>query len=178
VRILVAPDKFKGSLTATAAAGYERVMITVTGRTGEPVTADFAFSGDTAVVEMAEASGLRRLPGGDADLVITGEGSLDQQSLAGKAPRGGAQAAARASASVVALVGRSALTADEANAAGFAEVHALTEIEPDLQRCQRDAASLLTSLAQRLAETSPLLGAGEAAGDSRTSATADSTHRP
>jgi hypothetical protein len=28
------------------------------------VTASFAVSGDTAVVEMAEAAGLRRLPGG------------------------------------------------------------------------------------------------------------------
>jgi glycerate kinase len=372
MRVVVAPDKFKGSLTATeaakaiaaglrqarreidvvlapiadggdgtvdaaVAAGYERVPMTVTGPTGEPVDAAFAWSGDTAVVEMAEASGLRRLPGGrpapltattygtgellrgaldrgvsrvvlgvggsattdggtgmaralgarfldaegrelpaggaalrdlhaidtaaldprlddvavvvasdvdnplvgergaaavygpqkgadpadveqleqglsrlaavvdqqlgvdlatmpgagaaggtgggavaflgadlvsgidllldlvrfpavvgTADLVATGEGSLDQQSLAGKAPWGVAQAAARAGAPVVAFVGRSALTPEEAEAAGFAEVHALTDIEPDLERCQRAAATLLTSLAKRFAETSPL----------------------
>jgi glycerate kinase len=373
VRILVAPDKFKGSLTAVAAAeaigaglcqarrdvevvlapvadggdgtvdaavaaGYEPVRVTVTGPTGLPVAASFALSGDTAVVEMAEASGLRRLPGGanaaltattygtgelvraaldrgarrvvlgvggsattdggtgmaralgvrfldrqgrelppggaalqdlhaismdgldprvrdveivvasdvdnplvgergaaavyapqkgagpadvaeleaglaklgyvvaeqlrvdlatmpgagaaggtaggavaflgasihsgidflldlvrfpvaleTANLVITGEGSLDRQSLAGKAPWGVAQAAGGAGVPVVALVGRSGLTADEASSAGFAAVHALTELEPDLERCLRDAATLLTALARRFAETSPLL---------------------
>jgi glycerate kinase len=91
--------------------------------------------------------------------VITGEGSLDRQSLAGKAPWGVAQAAARAGVPVVALVGRSALADDEVRAAGFAEVHALTHIEPDLQRCQREAPTLLVSLARRLAETSPLFRA-------------------
>jgi glycerate 2-kinase len=371
MRVVVAPDKFKGSLTAVeaaeaigeglrqgrpevdvvlapvadggdgtvdaaVAAGYDRVTTTVVGPTGEPVTASFAVSGDTAVVEMAEAAGLRRLPGGrpapltattygvgeliraaldrgvrrvvlgvggsattdggtgmaralgvrflDADgrdlpaggaalrrlhtidmagldprlravevvvasdvdnpltgdrgaaavygpqkgagpadveeleqalsrlasviarqlgvdlaglagagaaggtaggavaflgasivsgidllldlahfptavrtarLVITGEGSLDRQSLAGKAPWGVAQAAARAGVPVVALVGRSALPAEEARAAGIAEVHALTHLEPDLERCQRDASTLLVSLARRLAQTSP-----------------------
>ena len=90
-----------------------------------------------------------------AQLVITGEGSLDLQSLAGKAPWGVAQAAARAGVPVVALAGRSALADDEARAAGFAEVHALTHLEPDVERCQRDASTLLVSLARRLAETSP-----------------------
>lgn len=396
MRVLVAPDKFKGSLTASAAAeairtgllqalpdaevvlapvadggdgtvdaavaaGYEKVPATVAGPTGEPVAATFALSGDTAVVEMAEASGLRRLPGGrpaaltattfgtgeliraaldrgarrivlgvggsatsdggtgmaralgarfldregrelprggaalrdletirldqldsrlrdveivvasDVDnplvgangaaavygpqkgadpadvaqldaglarlaavaaeqlelgadfatvpgagaaggtgfgamaflgarlvsgidlmldlvrfptvvrtsqLVITGEGSLDQQSLAGKAPWGIARAAARVGVPVIALVGRSALSGEEITAAGFAEVHALTDLEPDVERCQRAAAPLLTSLARRLAETSPHLGAGGAAADSHTSATAHAAHRP
>jgi len=45
-----------------------------------------------------------------ADLVITGEGSLDAQSLAGKAPVGVARAAARLGVPVVAVAGRSALT--------------------------------------------------------------------
>ena len=380
MRVVVAPDKFKGSLTAVeaaeaigeglrqgrlgvdvvlapvadggdgtvdaaVAAGYDRITTTVAGPTGQPVTASFAVSGDTAVVEMAEAAGLRRLPGGrpaplaattfgvgeliraaldrgvrrvvlgvggsattdggtgmaralgvrflDADgrdlapggaalgrlhtidmagldprlrdlevvvasdvdnpltelrgaaavfgpqegagpadveeleqalsqlasviarqlgvdlagragagaaggtsggavaflgasivsgidllldlahfptavrtahLVITGEGSLDGQSLAGKAPWGVAQAAARAGVPVVALVGRSTLTDKEARAAGFAEMHALTHLEPDLERCQRDASTLLMSLARRLAQTSPQFRAAEAEG--------------
>jgi hypothetical protein len=53
------------------------------------------------------------------------------------------------------LAGRSALADDEARAAGFAEVHALTHLEPDVERCQLDASTLLVSLARRLAETSP-----------------------
>ncbi|MEV5505728.1 glycerate kinase [Streptomyces orinoci] len=94
-RVLVAPDKFKGSLTAVevarhltaglrraapgvavtslpvadggdgtvdaaVAAGYERRTVRVRGPLGEPVTAGYALRGDTAVVELAEASGLRR----------------------------------------------------------------------------------------------------------------------
>ena len=99
-----------------------------------------------------------------AHLVITGEGSLDGQSLAGKAPWGVAQAAARAGVPVVVLVGRSTLTDEEARAAGFAEMHALTHLEPDLERCQRDASTLLMSLARRLAQTSPQFRAAEAEG--------------
>ncbi|MEV5972501.1 glycerate kinase [Streptomyces sp. NPDC051921] len=98
-RVLVAADKFKGSLTAVqvaervtaglrrvvpeldvetlpvadggdgtvaaaVAAGFERREVTVTGPLGEPVTAAFALRGTTAVVEMAEASGLQLLPTG------------------------------------------------------------------------------------------------------------------
>jgi glycerate 2-kinase len=103
---------------------------------------------------------------GRADLVITGEGSLDQQSLAGKAPWGVAQAADRAGVPVVALVGRCALTPDEAKAAGFADVRALAELEPDLERSQREAAVLLTALARRLAETSPQFHAAAKAEES------------
>jgi glycerate kinase len=93
----------------------------------------------------------------EVDLVITGEGSLDQQSLAGKAPWGVAQASIRAAVPVVALVGRSGLTSEQKRAAGFADVRALTDLEPDLERCQRNAPALLASLARTFAEISPLL---------------------
>ena len=95
----------------------------------------------------------------EADLVITGEGSLDGQTLAGKAPWGVARSALRAGVPVVAFVGRSSLTAEQAREAGFADVRALTDLEPDLERCHRDAAALLTSLAQQFWETSSLSGA-------------------
>ncbi|MFI9004052.1 glycerate kinase [Streptomyces sp. NPDC053541] len=110
-RVLVAADKFKGSLTAVqvaervtaglrrvvpelevetlpvadggdgtvaaaVAAGFERREVTVTGPVGEPVTAAFALRGTTAVVEMAEASGLQLLPEGVfAPLTATTYGS-------------------------------------------------------------------------------------------------------
>ncbi|GGO95079.1 glycerate kinase [Wenjunlia tyrosinilytica] len=110
-RILIAADKFKGSLTAVevaqhvttglrravpgvgvealpvadggdgtvdaaVAAGFERRELEVTGPLGEPVTAAFALRGTTAVVEMAEASGLRLLPDGVfAALTATTHGS-------------------------------------------------------------------------------------------------------
>ncbi|WP_210649213.1 glycerate kinase [Nocardioides sp. SYSU D00065] len=85
-----------------------------------------------------------RVPG--ADLVITGEGSLDEQSLRGKAPVGVATAAARVGVPVVAVCGRSLLTADQVAAAGFAGAHALTDLEPDVDVCLREPDRLLTDL--------------------------------
>jgi glycerate kinase len=89
------------------------------------------------------------LPG--ADLVITGEGSLDEQTLNGKAPAGVAAAAARAGVPVVAVAGRLALDPDRLHAAGIAAAYALTDIEPDLQRCLAEAGPLLERLATNLA---------------------------
>lgn len=98
-RVLVAADKFKGSLTAAQvaervttgllrvvpgldvetlpvadggdgtvaaalAAGFERREARVTGPLGDPVVAAYALRSTTAVVEMAEASGLQHLPPG------------------------------------------------------------------------------------------------------------------
>ncbi len=86
-----------------------------------------------------------------ADLVITGEGSLDGQSLAGKAPVGVARAAARHGVPVVAVAGRNALTADELAAAGIEAVYPLTDLEPDLGRCHTEAAGLLYRAGQMIA---------------------------
>jgi glycerate kinase len=97
-----------------------------------------------------ELTGLEsRLAG--ADLVITGEGSLDEQSLAGKAPVGVARAAARPGVPVVAVAGRNTLTGAELAAAGIAAVYPLTAIEPDLERCQAEAAALLYQVGQMIA---------------------------
>lgn len=110
-RILIAPDKFKGSLTArevadavrrgildrspgaelrclpvadggdgtldaAVAAGFERIPCTATGPTGDPVETGYAVNGETAVVEMADVSGLSRLPGGTpAPLTATSRGT-------------------------------------------------------------------------------------------------------
>ncbi|TQL70553.1 glycerate kinase [Nocardioides albertanoniae] len=98
VRVLIASDKFKGSLTAAEvaaavgtgmrrgrtdvvvdaipvadggdgtlaaaeSAGYVVVPVTVTGPTGDLVLSAYARHGDVAVVELADAAGLARLPG-------------------------------------------------------------------------------------------------------------------
>jgi glycerate kinase len=83
-----------------------------------------------------------------ADLVITGEGSLDTQSLSGKAPVGVARAAARRGIPVVAVAGRSTLTPEQARAAGITAIHPLTTLEPDLARSMAGAAGLLELLAR------------------------------
>ena len=111
MRVVIAPDKFKGSLTApqvaaalaagvrgaasdvdvvelpvadggegtldaAVAAGFERVRLEVTGPTGQQVPAAFGVRGDAAIVELAEASGLKRLPGGEpAPLTASSRGT-------------------------------------------------------------------------------------------------------
>lgn len=86
-----------------------------------------------------------------ADLVITGEGSLDQQSLSGKTPVGVARIARAAGVpAVVAVCGVSSLTADEALAAGIDEVWTLAALEPDIGRSIANAAALLTSVGEQI----------------------------
>jgi len=86
-----------------------------------------------------------------ADLVITGEGSLDAQSLAGKTPVGVARAAAWRGIAVVAVAGRSTLREAELAAAGIAAVYPLTDLEPDLERCRAEADRLLRRTGQMIA---------------------------
>jgi glycerate kinase len=86
-----------------------------------------------------------------AGLVVTGEGSLDEQTLHGKAPAGVAAAAAAAGVPVVTVSGRLALTDHDLHAAGIQRAYALTHLEPDTQRCIREAGPLLEQLARQLA---------------------------
>jgi glycerate kinase len=86
-------------------------------------------------------------------LVITGEGSLDAQSLHGKAPVGVARAAAAhdPAVPVVAVAGRCSLSAAELRAAGIARAYALTDIEPELERCLADPGPLVERLGAQIA---------------------------
>ncbi|HCU50337.1 MAG TPA: glycerate kinase, partial [Micromonosporaceae bacterium] len=85
-----------------------------------------------------------------ARLVVTGEGSLDAQTLRGKAVAGVAAAAARAGVPVFAVAGRCELTLEVLRSAGVAGAYALSEVEPDEERCMRDAGELLERLAARI----------------------------
>src|SRR5215470_15620756 len=78
-----------------------------------------------------------------ARLVITGEGSLDDQSLGGKAPVGVARAAARRGVPVIAVAGRVSLTPGELAAAGFSAAYSLADLEPDPAASIANAAELL-----------------------------------
>ena len=89
------------------------------------------------------------LPG--AGLVITGEGSLDGQTLHGKAPAGVAAAARASGIPVVAGAGRSQLSPSELEPAGSLAAYALTDLEPDPGRCMAEAGPLLERLAERVA---------------------------
>ncbi|MEU1072065.1 glycerate kinase [Streptomyces sp. NPDC005878] len=86
-----------------------------------------------------------------ATLVITGEGSLDEQTLHGKAPAGVAAAARAAGVEVVAVCGRLALPPEALGRAGIRRAYALTDLEPDPARCMAEAGPLLERSAERLA---------------------------
>ena len=60
-------DGGDGTLATMVAAGARRIPVTATGPTGALVDAAIAVAGDTALVEMAEVSKLRRQPGGRFD---------------------------------------------------------------------------------------------------------------
>lgn len=87
---------------------------------------------------------------GGVDAVITGEGSLDAQSLMGKTPIGVARTATAAGVPVYAVAGRSELTADDAKHAGFAGIRTLSEREPDPARSMANAGALLEDLAEEV----------------------------
>jgi glycerate kinase len=91
----------------------------------------------------------RRIAG--ADLVVTGEGSLDDQSLAGKAPVGVARAAARAEIPVIAVAGRLQLSPSRLREAGISAAYPLTDLEPDLDRCIANAGRLLRRVGAQVA---------------------------
>lgn len=86
-----------------------------------------------------------------ADLVITGEGSLDDQSLGGKTPLGVAAAARAVDVPVVAVCGRSMLSEEQARDAGFRSVYALSALEPDPARSMANAPALLAEVGARVA---------------------------
>jgi glycerate kinase len=86
-----------------------------------------------------------------ARLVVTGEGSLDDQTLRGKAPAGVAAAARAAGVPTVAVAGRSTLAPEALEPAGFARAYLLSDLEPDPERSMRDPAPLLRRLAARIA---------------------------
>ncbi|WP_411142094.1 glycerate kinase [Streptomyces sp. x-80] len=86
-----------------------------------------------------------------ATLVITGEGSLDRQTLHGKAPAGVAAAARAAGVDVIAVCGRLTLPPEALAAAGIRRAYALTDLEPDPARCMAEAGPLLERAAERLA---------------------------
>ena len=86
-----------------------------------------------------------------ADLVVTGEGSLDEQSLAGKAPIGVARASAGAGVPVVVVAGRTRLNQNQLERAGIVAAYPLSDLEPDPARSMANAAALLRRVGRRIA---------------------------
>lgn len=87
---------------------------------------------------------------GNADLVITGEGSLDEQSLHGKAPVGVASAAGRHGVRVIAVAGQVAVDPERLHRAGISRAYALTDLTDDVQECIDRAGPMLEQLAHEV----------------------------
>lgn len=85
------------------------------------------------------------------DLVVTGEGALDEQTLHGKAVAGVAAAARAAGVPVVAVCGTNRLDSANLQTAGISAAYALTDLEPDVKRCIADPVPLLRRLGERIA---------------------------
>ncbi|MDT7745390.1 MAG: glycerate 2-kinase [Actinomycetota bacterium] len=137
---------------ATGATGREdEPGAGAAGGVGYGVTALFGARLRPGFDLVAELLGFdERLAG--ADLVVTGEGRLDAQTLRGKGPAGVAARARAAGVPVLALAGSVALGAAELAGAGFGGTAALADLEPDLDRSRAHAAELL----EHLAATVPL----------------------
>jgi len=90
-----------------------------------------------------------------ADLIVTGEGSLDEQTLRGKAPAAVAAAGRTAGVPVVAVAGRCLLDPPRLRAAGFEHVYTLLEEAATPQQAYDEAAVLLRRIGARLGERLP-----------------------
>jgi glycerate 2-kinase len=114
---------------------------------------------ESGAAVIAEHTGLAADVGA-AELIITGEGRFDDQSLHGKVVS--ALAAGARDTPVLVLAGQVTLSADALHAAGIAAAHSIADYAGSIQLAIDDAANQLTGLARRT-------GAGWAheSGDSR-----------
>jgi glycerate kinase len=143
-----------GTATGAGSRGHPAATLPGAGAAGGVGFAALAVLGASArpgIELMLELTGFHdKLPG--TALVITGEGSLDLQTLAGKAPAGVAAAARAHRIPVVAVAGRCLLDGAELTDAGISAAYALTDLEPDPARCMTEARPLLQRLSERIAE--------------------------
>lgn len=88
----------------------------------------------------------------DADLVITGEGSMDSQSLTGKAPIALAEAARERGIPVVAVAGRILVTPEELAEHGVVAAAQLLDVAPSPQDAISDAGKYLAWATRQVLE--------------------------
>jgi glycerate kinase len=85
------------------------------------------------------------------DLVVTGEGSFDAQSLRGKVVAGVAAAASERGLPCIVVAGRVEAGRREAMAAGVTEMHALVDVLGSTEQAMARPAEGLRTVAGRLA---------------------------
>lgn len=141
-------------LTGTGAARAEDALTPGAGAAGGVGYAAIALLGAqrrAGIDVVLDLTGFAEQVAG-ATLVITGEGSLDTQSLHGKTPVGVAQAANRAGAATIAVAGRSTLTTDQLRSAGIERCYQILDLEPDPEIAMSEAGRLLEELGRHIIE--------------------------
>ena len=136
----LAGDRHSSSPGAGSAGGFGFMALTFLGAHCE--------SGINTVLQLVEFE--RHLTG--ADLVITGEGRFDSQSLQGKAPLGILNIASRHGVPVVLICGQSSLNSSEKITAEFKSIRTLTSIEPDKRRCIRNPQPIIEKISASIAK--------------------------
>jgi glycerate 2-kinase len=89
----------------------------------------------------------------EADLVITGEGKFDSQSLNGKAPIGILKIASQHGVPVALICGQSVLNSSEKMAPQFTSIHTLISIEPDEKRCINHPQPIIETISVSIAKS-------------------------
>jgi glycerate 2-kinase len=146
-----------------ALARWAALTQSATGRdfAGEPGAGAAGGTGFAALAYL----GARLVPGADlvldmigferaltgAGLVVTGEGSLDRQTLGGKAPVGVARAAAKHGIPAIVVAGRIELSPAELTDAGFAAAYSLAEMAHDQAVSMAQVAGLLAAVGRQVA---------------------------
>jgi len=87
----------------------------------------------------------------NCDLVITGEGKIDRQSLQGKVISGVVRRARRYKIPVIAVTGKLALDSEDVRKLGLKDIFSLTEISQDERRALQNAYDLLVEVGGRIA---------------------------
>lgn len=105
------------------------------------------MSGATVIADATGQADLIRT----VDLVITGEGKCDEQTLKGKVVAALTSAAREHGIPTIVLAGQLALTPAQIAEAGIARGHAIVEVAGSVQRAMDDAQNQLAELARRVA---------------------------
>ena len=87
-----------------------------------------------------------------ADLVITGEGMYDSQSLHGKAPVGIYSVASSHNVPVVLICGQAKLNSSVESAPEFKEIYTLASFESDISKCISDPRPIVEKIGQSIAQ--------------------------
>lgn len=124
---------------AGAAGGVGYAALAVLGATRRP--------GIDVVLDLVDLDGAVT----GADLLITGEGSLDEQSLGGKTPMGVLNVGKAHGVPVIAVCGRTTLDPQTLRDTGFRATHALSDLAPDARTSMREAPRLLREVGHTVA---------------------------